>query len=222
MPWKRNKLLPGSKIVEVQKRWFKWPIPFTRWYHHRTFMRLDTPINKMKEMCVEMEDKVMRLRMEIEIAEKKMKATISHLKKSELCDTDGGRLTQWKFERQPHFWNFSIFQCAIPYVMEPPEFDAKVYRFGGRGASAPPKRHKDWQLDVDVLKKGPKAHSEEMLVQREMAEENLEEGGGPPLVHYAAYYPAQGDKHLHQRQGEKKAAFKKREENNKGKIEGID
>lgn len=220
MPWTRYKLMPESKLVKIQKRWFRWPIPWWKLYFHKDYMRLDTPINMMKEKCVELEDKVMRLRMEIEIATKKKDAIAKHLKNSEVRDTDGGGLTQWKFERQPHFWNFSIFQLATPFVMEPPEFDNKLYRLGGRGRGAPPKRPKDWQVDVDSLKKGRAAHSEEMAGQREMTEGDDDKDLS--LISFAAYYPGRGDKTLHQRQGEKKTAFKQRQEDNKGKIEGID
>jgi hypothetical protein len=224
MPWKRYKLMPESKLAKIQKRWFRWPNPFAKWYYHRDYMRLDTPINMMKEKCVELQGKVEDLLHAIDKAERRRDAIVKYLAKSTLRDGDGGGLTQWKREPQPHLWSLSLFQWSIPFIMEPPEFDPKLYRGGYRGGSHKKReRPKDWQGDINALKKSKDAFNEEMIAQREMERDkdyDDEDKGDLPSVF--SWQPAKSDKDLKQGHGEKKDAFNRRKKENAGKIIGID
>lgn len=218
MPWFRKKLLPGSKILQVQKRWFGW-LPFG--LHIHTYLDLRTPIHKLKEKSVALERELMMCRTQIEILLKDYDAAVKFMgSKVKAFDSDSGPVTQWKHEKN-RWWQLSCFQWATPYVEEPPEFDPKLYNFRGMGGrGAPPKRSKDVEMAVNSMKEDSKAFREKMEEQREQQAE-----GDPDAkedVRLATFNPGAGHTHLQKRKNESPEDFKKRQEENIGKIEGMD
>lgn len=220
MPWFRKKLMPGSKVLLAQKRWFRWyPFP---WYHVRNYMDLMTPINKLKEKSVALEKELMLCRTHIEILQKEYDAMVKHMgTKTSLRDSDRGPVTQWKYEKQPHFWLFSLFQWAIPFIEEPPAFDPKLYNFRGRGGGPDmQKRDKEVDLGINSLHKDAADFAREMEAQ----EEEREKGDGTEdtrTTRLATFTAGDGDKGMQRKKGEELAHFNKRKEESRGKIEGI-
>lgn len=217
MPYFREKLLVGSKIIQIQKRWLFWAAGY---------MRLDTPINKMKEKCVELEKKATRLRNEIQMCQSEYDTKVASLKVSPLRDTDGGGITQWKHERNP-FWKFSIFQWSIPFTQEPTAFDPKLYRRGGGtgwGSPPVPKRSKDVEMAINSLKEDATSFRTKMQnsIDGDAYAESGDEKGGSITTPLAVFTPGLGLRHINKRKNEDDVQFKKRQEENAGKVEGIE
>lgn len=209
MPYFRLKLLPESKTVLKQKRWSLFRVlPWARLY-----MNMRTPINMKKEKALELQRALAKLTADIAQMEKEYDAMVKNLKeKPAMRDKDGGGLTQWKFEPLP-WWKFSIFQWAIPFVDEPPEFDPAIYRGGGRKAPQR-KRPKDMDIAVNALREDGNAFRKEM-------EEGTPDGDGDRIP-IASFTPGDGDRGMQKRKGEDDAHFKQRKEEAKGKLEGDD
>lgn len=212
MPWLRTKLLPGSKILQAQKRWLSW-LPFG--LHIRTYIDLRTPINVLKTRSVALEDELMRTRSQIEILQKKYDASVKFMEtKVKKYDSDSGAVTQWKYESN-RWWQLSIFQWATPYVEEPIEFDPKMYRFGGRGpADRSRARPKDVELDVNSLRKDHESFKDEVEAQADPDEKSS--------MHVASFTPGDGFQGMQKRKGESQQDFDKRKEESRGTLDGLD
>lgn len=214
MPWKRTKLLPGSKILIIQKRWWKW-IPFTMWYHIRTFTSVRTDINKLKEVSVALERKLIRVRGEIEILEKEYDASVKALGKGTRHDSDGGQVTQWKYERNP-WYIFSLFQWAIPFVDEPITFDPQLHNMRRRGHGAGPRKGRDKEVEISINshKKDLDSMREEMEQQRDPDDKHT--------IRQAVFTPGTGIVNPQRNKGESPEQYNKRKEEGVGKLEGME
>ena len=213
MPWFRRKLLPGSKILIRQKRWWKWA-----WGGTRTHMTVRTPINELKLKVVELERNARALRDKIHRMEEEYDIVVKNLEKGTLCDSaDGGRVDQWKHERTRKWWqlwNISCFQWAIPHVDAPLEFTEQPYHFG-RGKRKPqPKRDKDFEIHITDHEKDSKDFLQGM-------EEELDPEG-KNTTRLAVFKEGDGNRHLNKTKGESDEAFKKRQEAGKGSLSGVD
>lgn len=144
MPWFRKKLLPGSKIIHIQKRWFS----LLGMEFKTLYVDTRTPINVMKTKCVELERQITLLKSHIYMTEKEHKLEVKFMEtKSKKHDRDGGAITQWKRERNP-WYKFSLFQWGIDFVDEPLAFDPKTYSVRG-GSRHERARNKSAEIAVN-------------------------------------------------------------------------
>jgi hypothetical protein len=136
MPWFRQKLLRGTNVIHIQKRWL---------FGARFYEDYRNPINKKKAECVKLEKKITLLKAEIANAEREYLLEVTFMTtKIKRHDKDGGALTSWK-EEKLKWWQFSIFQWAKPFIEEPMAFDPRTYRTGSARGQAK-ERPKDMQI----------------------------------------------------------------------------
>ncbi len=210
MPWKRKKLPRGSSNIIIQKRWFRfW---FFGWHDFSsTFSEMSTPINQAKAKCVEMERMITKMKAEIQNAEREYKVEVKAMKeKITGRDTDGGVITQWKWERNP-WYKLSLFQWGVAYVDEPLAYDSRTYSSGGSRHDRP--RSKSADIAANTF-------GQELDEFKDQVRDDAKDKSGKydELLYWECGKEEITQKDKQQKKGETEEKYKERMEKMEGKL----